>query len=649
MFLGYADAGVGYFDQHVIAGGHDFVAAPHGACLIDVSGADRQGAAALHRVARVDRQIDDDLFELALVDLGKTEIAPVHDLELDIFADQAAQEMRQLDQHIGDVDDARLQGLLPREGQELAHEVGGAVGVLLDLHDVGKGRVARPEPHQQEIAEADHRGQQVVEVVRHAAGELSDRLHLLRLGELDLEVLLVGDVDEVQHETAVAAVAAAKARQKDDARLIPVALEPHIDPAGGRRAIRRRGELGHDLAPVVIVDKADQRLPNHIRRRRAEQLAERPVRLLQPALAIDQRDTNRRVGEEPLKAFARQTQRRLPFALRRQIADDRPGTQFRPGTNDALSDPGLQDVPVPAAQRHLAALLALAASLKRIKPGGLVGRRRRQEIMQPRAACDDFRRCAAEPLRERLIDEQKPAVAIDRVEADRRVIEKIDELVALVVDHRLHLVPRGDVLKIPETVAGPAGDWVDADIEPAGRYAPRIAQRQRRYRPCPRRGPAAQPLEIGLRIRVGEGGGNALQGRFGKLREQVVERRIGIGDAPVRRDDDLRVGRSVERLAQDVDAAGQRGVHRPRGKGGKAADHRQRDNRTCYRLGLGPGNDVAGEKRPDQSPRGREEERDIAEPADPTRLLAFEPPIRPAAGAFDVGDHAPFPPVASPP
>src|SRR4030095_16434284 len=115
----------------------------------------------------------------------------------DVLADQAAQQVRQLGQDVRDVDDARLQGLLAREGEQLAHQVGGAVGILLDLHDVGEGLVAGAVAHQQQVAEADHGGQQVVEVVGDAAGELADRLHLLRLGELHLELLALGDVDEV--------------------------------------------------------------------------------------------------------------------------------------------------------------------------------------------------------------------------------------------------------------------------------------------------------------------------------------------------------------------------------------------------------------------------------------------------------------------
>src|SRR3546814_16732649 len=93
-------------------------------------------------------------------------------LQLDVLADEAAQQVRQLGQDVGQVQQARLQGLLARKGKKLAHQVGGAVGVLLDLHDVGERLVARPVAQQQQVGKADHRRQQVVEVVGDAAGEL---------------------------------------------------------------------------------------------------------------------------------------------------------------------------------------------------------------------------------------------------------------------------------------------------------------------------------------------------------------------------------------------------------------------------------------------------------------------------------------------
>jgi hypothetical protein len=49
-------------------------------------------------------------------------------------------------------------------------------------------------------------GQQVVEVVRHAAGQLADGLHLLRLGQLKLHLLLLGHVDHVGHDAVFGAV-----------------------------------------------------------------------------------------------------------------------------------------------------------------------------------------------------------------------------------------------------------------------------------------------------------------------------------------------------------------------------------------------------------------------------------------------------------
>src|SRR3546814_1398096 len=69
-------------------------------------------------------------------------------------------------------------------------------------------RAARPVAQQQQVGKADHRRQQVVEVVGDAAGELADRLHLLRLDELALEVLLLGRIDEMDDEAGQGAVAA---------------------------------------------------------------------------------------------------------------------------------------------------------------------------------------------------------------------------------------------------------------------------------------------------------------------------------------------------------------------------------------------------------------------------------------------------------
>ena len=63
---------------------------------------------------------------------------------------------------------------------------GGAVGVLPDLDDVLERRIGRLVGVHQEVGRHHDGAEHVVEVVRDAAGELADQLHLLRLGELVL-------------------------------------------------------------------------------------------------------------------------------------------------------------------------------------------------------------------------------------------------------------------------------------------------------------------------------------------------------------------------------------------------------------------------------------------------------------------------------
>ncbi len=154
--------------------------------------------------------------------------------------------------------------------------------------------------------------------------------------------------------------------------------------------------------------------------------------------------------------------------------------------------------------------------------------------MQPRVAADQLGRGRAEPAGQGGVDEAKAALAINRVEADRRLVEKIDEAVALVADHPLHLVLGGDVLDVPEAVTGPAWDRVDGDVEPAGGDAARVIERHRGDGAPAGQRLAAQALEIGARLGAGHGAGETVEHRAIIGWEQVVEGAVGIGDAAVR-------------------------------------------------------------------------------------------------------------------
>ena len=77
------------------------------------------------------------------------------------------------------------------EDQQLAREVGGALGGADDLGHVGGRRVIRADLLADELGVVEDHGEQVVEVVRHAAGELAERLHALRALQRRLERLLL--------------------------------------------------------------------------------------------------------------------------------------------------------------------------------------------------------------------------------------------------------------------------------------------------------------------------------------------------------------------------------------------------------------------------------------------------------------------------
>ncbi len=111
------------------------------------------------------------------------------------LADEAAHHHLQVGEHVAELQNLRAQGLAARKGEQLPHQTGGAVGVLLDLHDVAEGRIGRPVIGEQQVRIADDRGQHIVEIMRDAAGELADRLHFLRLREILLQRALLGRVE----------------------------------------------------------------------------------------------------------------------------------------------------------------------------------------------------------------------------------------------------------------------------------------------------------------------------------------------------------------------------------------------------------------------------------------------------------------------
>src|SRR5207248_1634459 len=83
-----------------------------------------------------------------------------------------------------------LQDLAAAEGEELPREVARTHRRVADRLDLGATVLVRLR--EQQVAVADHRRHQVVEVVRDTTRELPDRVHIVRLPELSLELAAIG-------------------------------------------------------------------------------------------------------------------------------------------------------------------------------------------------------------------------------------------------------------------------------------------------------------------------------------------------------------------------------------------------------------------------------------------------------------------------
>src|SRR5574337_820997 len=111
------------------------------------------------------------------------------DPELDILTDDFGQNFFKMPYHIAQTDGLGINDLLSAEGQEALGQARGPLGGREYLFDVTMGRMIE-HFHKQEIAVADDGGQDIIEIVRHAACKEPHRLHFLGLEKLGLKGFL---------------------------------------------------------------------------------------------------------------------------------------------------------------------------------------------------------------------------------------------------------------------------------------------------------------------------------------------------------------------------------------------------------------------------------------------------------------------------
>ena len=153
---------------------------------------------------------------------------------------------------------------------------------------------------QQQVRETDDGRQDVVEVVRHAARKLANCFHLLALGELHLQCLQLGGVDDVEHSRLVRRPAAQGA-EEDAARELPRPADCDLKRLDIGFPGQRIVQSGFHLCPPVGLDVACQNVERAVSTSRLtihHQPRESRVGADDPTVCADRGDAERRRLEE---------------------------------------------------------------------------------------------------------------------------------------------------------------------------------------------------------------------------------------------------------------------------------------------------------------------------------------------------------------
>ncbi len=545
-FLGNAVAVVLDLDQDVVGRRQRFLVERRAIGRGDVARAQRDPTALAHRVARVDDEIDDDLLELIEVGLHQPQIASVHDVELDRFADQPAQQHLQFRQHLAELQRLRTQGLPAREREQLAHQPRRAVGVLLDLHDVLEGRIGRPMVGEQQIGIADDRGQHVVEIVGDAAGELADRLHLLALREVLLQRALLGGVER-EHDGAGAFVAMRVRGGDEEARRAgALALQRDVDGRDVALAFARCGDRLTQRRAIALGDAAIDRgtafAGARLQRKRSEP-CEGAVGAQDDALQVDRGDRHRRRIEESREAnFGGAQILALVFA-RRAVEHQRARGAGQPGAGkgDAMQQTHRQELALPALEidveafgRHFSGSAGDDAQQRRAVGGDDIGK---LEL-----SSRELRDIIIEPIGEGGVHMRDRAVGFGGEKARRRVIEIVDGVLQILKEALVSLAFARDVGDRPQRHPrlGDALERAHADAVPGRRAVAGQGRGHAQFfdRPIARVRGLREPVDrLGHLRRAGEQPFDKLEVRRARGARQdaiglvgVNDARIGVGD-----------------------------------------------------------------------------------------------------------------------
>lgn len=191
--------------------------------------------------------------------------------DLERLTDRTAQQVFHADDELADVDDLRLEFLAPAERQQLARQLGAAPHRGLRTRNAPLECLVTGNALADEVQVARDHLQQVVEVVRDAAGKLANRLHLLRLAQLLLRGLKVGGGLLLGRHVAATGVDQPLLGPRDP-RDPPVAavVVAHAVVLAGQQAVGRGGQSAAAGVGFVGVVEFEVAAADHLVRQPAQ-------------------------------------------------------------------------------------------------------------------------------------------------------------------------------------------------------------------------------------------------------------------------------------------------------------------------------------------------------------------------------------------
>src|SRR5450432_3830116 len=235
-FLIHTAAGIAHREHHIAAGNHHAVLPRIGVVEFDVPGFNEQSPARRHGISGIHRQVHDHLFDLPGIRMNGIQCRLERRHQFHILPEDATQHSVHIENDDIEVEHPGSQHLPPAKGQQLTRQGGGPFARLIDFLNILAQRIAWAQRVQRLRAVTVDYGQQIVKVVGYATGQAADRLHLLRLEKLRLEVFAAGDIagNELDGHQAAALIAHQHV----------VLLDPYHGPVPVRPAQRGHAYLG---------------------------------------------------------------------------------------------------------------------------------------------------------------------------------------------------------------------------------------------------------------------------------------------------------------------------------------------------------------------------------------------------------------------